>query len=194
MMNLSTTLSSIVIALRHLNRNILLRSLQDGISVQVLRSALRGVGISSTPQLEELYNWKDGTSTAGVTLDDIQLFPGFYMLSIEDSVKNYSAFVADPRWRTGWLPLFANGGGDFYILDIETTPTGQIRHFRIEESEHPVEFTSLVSMMATLATAYERGIFYVDPNGYLEMVDLTFGKLAAELNPDVEWWQGWCDE
>lgn len=190
-MSLSTALSTIEVVLRNLNRNILLRSLQDGISVQVINSALRCVGISSTPHLEELYNWKDGTSTTGVTLDDIQLFPGFYMLSIDDSVKHYSAFVADPRWGAGWLPLFANGGGDFYILDIEGTPTGQIRHFRIEESEHPIEFTSLVSMMATLATAYERGVFFVDPNGYLEMDDLTFGKLAAELNPDVEWWQGW---
>lgn len=189
MTSLSTSLSSIVIALRHLNRNILLSSLQEGVSVQVLRSSLSGVGLSSTPQLEELYNWKDGTSTAGVTLDDIQLFPGFYMLSIEDSVKNYSAFVADPRWQASWLPLFANGGGDFYVFDFATTPSGLIRHFRIDESEHPVEFTSLVSMMATLATAYERGIFFVDPKGYLEMDDLTFEKLAAELNPDVEWWQ-----
>jgi len=189
MINFTYALSNIEIALRRLNRSILMRALQTGTSVQVLRSSLWDVGLSSTSQLETLYSWKNGTSTDGVTLDDIHLFPGFYMLSIEDAIKNYSAFVGDTRWKVGWLPLFANGGGDFYVLDLAMTPSGQIRHFRIEESEHPVEFTSLGLMMATLATAYERGIFFLDSSGFLEMDDLTFGKLAAELSPDVGCWR-----
>ena len=107
------------------------------------------------------------------------------MLSIEDAITNYRAFVADRRWRKGWLPLFANGGGDFYVLDLGSPSAGQVRHFRIDESEHPVEFASLGAMLTTLAVAFERGIFFVDPNGYLEMDDLVFGELAAELNNDI---------
>jgi hypothetical protein len=40
-------------------------------------------------------------------------------------------------------------------------------------------------MMATLAQGFERRIFHVDPDGYLEMDDLAFGSLATDLNPDV---------
>ena len=64
-----------------------------------------------------------------------------------------------------------------------------MRHFWIDEVEHPIEFSSLSAMLATLAAGFERGIFYVDPSGYLEMDDLVFGGLATELNPDVTYWR-----
>lgn len=64
-----------------------------------------------------------------------------------------------------------------------------MRQFRIEESEHPIEFGSLRALLTTVAAAFDRGIFFVDPRGYLEMDDLVFGEVAAELNPDIEWWR-----
>jgi hypothetical protein len=64
-----------------------------------------------------------------------------------------------------------------------------VRHVRIDEITHPVEFESLSAMMATVAQGFERGIFYVDSNGYLEMDDLAFGELAAEMNPRVDYWR-----
>jgi len=138
--------------------------------------------------MDALYGWKDGTQTVGVKLDDIQIFPGFYLLSLEDAIANYRAFVADSRWSPGWLPLFANGGGDFYLVDLGGEPSGLVRHFRIDEPEHPVEFLSLPDMTSTLAAAFEQGVIFVDLNGYLEMHDLRFASLAAELNPGVPWW------
>ena len=88
----------------------------------MVRSSLAAVGLTSIRELEELYGWKNGTSIAGVAaVDDIHLFPGFYLLSIEDAVANYRAFAPDARWMGGWLPVFANGGGDFYVLDLNTS-------------------------------------------------------------------------
>lgn len=137
-----------------------------------------------------MYGWRNGTATAGVAaVDDIHLFPGFYLLSLEDALANYRAFAADPRWTVGWLPLFANGGGDFYIVDLSQPAAAPVRHFRIDESEHPIEFGSVQSLVATLAAAFERGIFFVDSSGYLEMDDLVFAGVAAELNPDIAWWR-----
>ncbi len=188
--DLSASLASIEAALQRLGRHALLRSLQAGLSAESVRSSLSAVGLVSASELEALYVWRNGTSTAvGLTLDDIHFFPGFYLLSIEDAIANYRAFVTDSRWGPGWLPIFANGGGDFYVLDLGSISTRPVRHFRIEESEHPVEFTSLGAMLATLAAAFEQGIFFVDPNGCLEMDDLVFGELAAELNHDVDWWR-----
>lgn len=143
-----------------------------------------------TSGLSSLYGWRDGTTTTDVeAVDDIHLFPGFYLLSMEDAVANVEAFAEDSRWNPGWLPIFANGGGDFYLVDLGASPVGAIRHYRIEETEHPVEFDSLEAMLATLAEAFDRGVFFVDSNGYLEMDDADFGELAATLNPDVAWWR-----
>ena len=176
-------------ALERLKRSALLEALRPGIGADRVRSLLGDVGLPVSSQVEELYAWHDGTETAVAdSLDDIHLFPGFYFLSLEDAVANYRAFVADPRWSPGWLPIFANGGGDFYVTDVSGELAGVVRHFRIEESEHPVEFRTIGSMLTTIAAGFERAIFFVDGNGYLEMDDLAYAGVAAQLNPGVPWW------
>jgi hypothetical protein len=188
--DLAVSIAMIERGLQRLERRVLQRSLRPGVPVVAVQEALGGVGLEASQELLSLYGWRDGTSTAhDVTLDDIHLFPGFYLLSLADSVANYQAFVEDARWRTGWLPIFANGGGDFYVLDLGSSAGGGVRHFRIDEAEHPIEFGSLTAMLRTLAEAFERALFFVDSSGYLEMNDLAFGDLAAELNPDVSWWR-----
>lgn len=185
------SLVSIESALQNLGRTVLLRSLQPGLSAEAVQGALVKAGLTASPELELVYGWRNGTSTARVAaVDDIHLFPGFYFLSLEDAIANYRAFVADSRWSKGWLPIFANGGGDFYVVDLTSAAASSVRHFRIDESEHPVEFSSLAAMLMTLAQAFSDEVFFVDSSGYLEMDDRVFGNLAAELNPDVDWWRG----
>ncbi|MFF1876612.1 SMI1/KNR4 family protein [Leifsonia sp. NPDC058230] len=188
MTELLETLSRIEAGLERLGRKPLLRLMKPGLNLDEIRGQPVAAGLGRSVLFEELHSWRDGTLTTGVTLDDIQMFPGFYLLSLEEAIANYRAFTADSRWDRGWLPLFANGGGDFYVVDFEPRSMGEIRHFRIEESENPVEFRSLSNMMETLAAAFDRGVFYVDPDRYLEMDDLRFAALARELNPDIAWW------
>lgn len=77
-----------------------------------------------------------------------------------------------------------------YVTDLSGDVPGVVRHLRIEESEHPIEFVSLVDMLKTVLAGSERKVFFVDPNGYLEMDDLAFATLSGELNPRVPWWVG----
>jgi len=154
-----------------------------------MRSLLAPYKLPSSGALEALYSWHDGTRTTGcTTVDDLHMFPGFYMLSLEDALADYQAFFGDSRWDSGWLPVFANGGGDFYVVDLNASQQGAVRHFRIEESVHPVEFLTLSDMLRTIAAGFERGLFFVDAGGYLEMDDIEFAALAADLNPAVGWW------
>jgi hypothetical protein len=183
------SLATIESALRRLGREVLLRSLQPGLPADAVRTALAAEGLRSRPELEALWGWRDGVpDDTSLVLDDIQLFPGFYLASLDEAVTNSRKFGADERWTAGWLPVFANGGGDFYVVSLAPADAGAVRHFRVDETEHPVEFASLTAMTATLAAAFERGVFFVDDDGYLEMDDDTFAELAAELNPDVPWW------
>lgn len=64
-----------------------------------------------------------------------------------------------------------------------------MRHFWIDEIQHPIEFASLSAMLSTLAAGFDRGVFFVDQRGYLEMDDLAFGGLATTMNPDVRYWR-----
>jgi len=188
MSDIEEALSRIRAGLVRLGRRVTLEALQPGLTSAQTGLLLKAAGLPEDEHVEVLYAWRDGTRTAGLTLDDIQIFPGFYLLSLQDAIANYRAFLPDPRWSPGWLPLFANGGGDFYLVDLGDQSSGSVRHFRIDESEHPIEYRSLVDMVATLAAGFDRGVFFVDKDGYLEMDDLRFAAVAAELNPNVPWW------
>jgi hypothetical protein len=186
---ISSALLTVEAALQRLGRRVLLDALRVGIDADRVRSLLAACGLPSAQDVEALYAWRDGTQTTGVaSVDDIHLFPGFYLLSLEDAVANYRAFVEDSRWAQDWLPLFANGGGDFYLVELSGGQQRAVRHFRLEEAEHPVEFLSLTDMIDTLAVGFDRLVFFVDSGGYLEMDDLAFAALASELNPEVGWW------
>jgi hypothetical protein len=43
-------------------------------------------------------------------------------------------------------------------------------------------------MLATIAAGFERGLFFIDGSGYLEMDDLAYVALATELDSRVPWW------
>lgn len=187
----SSALDRIESGVQALGREVLLRSLQCGLPEEAIRSLVESAGLRSVPELEALYGWRNGTSMREAeTVDDIQFFPGFCLLSLEDAIANYRAFVTDERWSVGWLPVFANAGGDFYVVDLASAPPLRppVREFLLEEVEHPVAFASITSMLSTLATAFERRVFYVDGNGYLEMDDLVFAALAQELDPGLGRW------
>lgn len=185
----SEALAQIERGLLALGRSSSLNLLRGGAAPERVRTALADCGLPSFEELETLYGWHDGSETSSTSsLDDLDLFPGFYLLSLDDAVANYRTFVSDARWANEWFPLFANGGGDFYALETARSNARAIRHFRIDEREHPIEFESLAEMLTTLAEAFEQGVFYVDDHGYLEMDDLKFATLAAQLNPTVPWW------
>ncbi|GAA2183127.1 SMI1/KNR4 family protein [Brooklawnia cerclae] len=182
-------LATVEDGIRRLRRDILLRNLQPGLSAETIRTTLASVDLPSAPELEALYGWHDGTATPpGVKLGSIYLLPGYYLLSLEDAVANYKAFVGDRRWTTGWLPVFADGGGDFYVVDFTAPSPNPVRLFWIDEDEAPIEFGSITAMLNTIGQGYERGVFVNDEHGYLEMDSLDFEKVAAELNPDIKWW------
>jgi hypothetical protein len=183
------SLAAIDRGLTELGRSVLISSWRPGQSPARVRDLLAHRGMTAVRELEDAFAWHDGIDfPPDVPADDFHVFPGFYMLGLDEAVASYDTYVSDRRWNPGWLPLFANGGGDFYVVDLSEVDHGSVRHFRIEESEHPVEFATVSAFFATLAEGFKEGIFYVDSAGYLEMDDTTFGELAARLNPGISWW------
>ena len=154
-------------------------------------AALELRGLAVNEELIELYEWRNGTEAAtGATLDDLHLVPGFYFRSLGDAITTYDSFVRSDRWDMAWLPLLANGGGDFLAVDCSKGQylNGAVYHYRIEQASHPMEYRSIGAMLATFASAFEDCIFKVVPTGYLEMDDDAYALLAASCNPDAPWW------
>jgi hypothetical protein len=165
--------------------------LQPGLSQEAVEGELTLRRLTASEEYVTLYGWRNGTdATTSAVLGDLWVVPGFYVLSIEDALSNYDTFIADDRWDPAWLPILANGGGDFLAAQLPSNNAigGYVRHFRIEDDEHPVEYHSISDMFATFVAAYERDVFFVDGDGNLDMDDGAYSLLASGMNPDVGWW------
>ena len=185
--SIDQSLESISEGLRRLGREPLLTALDAPLSFGEVAPALEDVGLAPSASVAALYEWHNGTKR-DISLDDSQLFPGFYFPDFDEALTNYKVFCESPRWTRGWFPLFADGGGDFYVADFNSDAV-PMRRFRIEYAECPVEYESLPDMLSTLAAAFDEGIYYVDDDGYLEIDRVAFSSLAARLNPRVAWWK-----
>jgi cell wall assembly regulator SMI1 len=165
--------------------------LKDGISQGETARKITAAGLAVPPGLADLYAWHDGTSgDAGMNLDDLHLVPGFYFPDIDEAITNFEVFKSDSRWDETWLPVLANGGGDFYAVDCSGNPdtAGQVHNFMLGEAQHPVEYLSVADMFGTFVQAFSQQIYFLHPLGYLDANDQLFVELGRELNPEAPGW------
>ena len=184
-------LEAILVSLEGLGRRTVLSHLRPGVSQSGIETLFGSIGLSVPTNLAGLYAWRDGTAVEpGEPLDDLQFFPGFYFLSLDDAMASYRRFSGDARWSEGWFPVFANGGGDFYAVDLHHSDESDapVIGFILDQPEHPIEYQGIASMIATIAACYEEGAFYVDARGYLEMDDERHAVVAKLHNPEVPLW------
>ena len=187
--DIASALAQIEAGIRKLGRPTL-DFLNPSIDPHRVRTLLSSRGLEPPGGLLELWQWHNGTGgAADVKLGELWLVPGFYLLSVEEAAADFDAFRDDPRWRPSWLPVLANGGGDFLaVVSLGTSEHGAVHHFRIDQAEHPLEYLSVERMLATFGAAFARGAFFVDHDGWLEENHETYASIAAELNPEVRWW------
>ena len=185
---LSRHLAGIENGLRRLGRERTISLMHAGIPAAEVDAALYSVGLASSDQLRAWFAWHNGTD--GGTLGELAILPGYHQSSLGEVVASYRAFQDDPRWRRGWIPLLADGGGDFLVLDQSVgEEPWPVREFVIDEAEAPVEYVDVEAFAATVADAYAAGLF-TDQPGYLSIAGRAddYARLAAGRNPGVAWW------
>lgn len=166
--------------------------LKVGLSEKDVEGYFKKVGLKPTKELVELYQWRDGTLVEeGTMLDDVQIIPGYHFLSLKDAVSCYLAMRDDNRWSFSWFPVFANGGGDFYAVDLSQSDgeSAPIVGFILGEIEQEVEYQSLTTMLLTFSECFENGVVFKTEDGYLEMDDDQQTEIAMRNNPKVEFWR-----
>lgn len=170
----------------------LFKYLNDGLEEKEVRTQFEINRLEPTCELIELYQWRNGTKVKkGTVLDEVQIIPGFHLLSLEDALSDYQAMKNDSRWNPHWFPVFANGGGDFYAVDLSQSNSvgAPVIGFVLGEPVQEIEYRNLEAMLRTFVECYEKGIVFRTKEGYLEMDDNVQAKIAKKYNPDVEFWQ-----
>ena len=163
--------------------------LNPGISSQQIQELFEKIPLQPTQDLRALYTWRNGSKDCeGITLGELAFFPGFYLMSLEESIQTYLELRARDAWDKSWFPIFASGGGDFYAMNLAPEAQGQILGFYVFEEEGQVEYRSLKSMLATLKACYEQGIIFRNEQGYLDMDYRKHAEIAHDINPDLKIW------
>ena len=163
--------------------------LNPGLFSQKTQELFEEIPLQPNQDLHALYAWRNGSKDSeGITLGELAFFPGFYLMSLEESIQTYMELRARDVWNKFWFPIFASGGGDFYAMNLAPEAQGQILGFYVFEEEGQVEYRSLKSMLATLKACYEQGIIFRNEQGYLDMDYRKHAEVAHEINPDVKMW------
>ena len=163
--------------------------LNPGITSLKIQELFEEIPLQPNQDLHALYAWRNGSKDSeGITLGELAFFPGFYLMSLEESIQTYMELRARDVWNKFWFPIFASGGGDFYAMNLAPESQGQILGFYVFEEEAQVEYRSLKSMLATLKVCYEQGIIFRNEQGYLDMDYREHAEIAHDINPDLKIW------
>ena len=163
--------------------------LNPGLSSQQIQELFEEIPLQPNQDLRALYTWRNGSEDSEeITLGELAFFPGFYLMSLEESIQTYMELRARNGWDKSWFPIFASGGGDFYAMNLAPEAQGQILGFYVFEEEGQVEYRSLKSMLATLKACYEQGIIFRNEQGYLDMDYRKHAEIAHDINPDLKIW------
>ena len=164
--------------------------LNPGLSSQKIQELFEEIPLQPNQDLHALYAWRNGSKDSeGITLGELAFFPGFYLMSLEESIQTYMELRARDIWNKFWFPIFASGGGDFYAMILAPEAQGQILGFYVFEEEAQVEYRSLKSMLTTFKVCYDQGIIFRNEQGYLDMDYRKHAEIAHEINPNVKLWQ-----
>ena len=186
--NISQLLNEIEKCLQQLDHSCL-DHLNPGISSQQIQELFEKIPLQPTQELRALYTWRNGSEDSeGITLGELAFFPGFYLMSLEESIQTYLELRERYGWDKSWFPIFASGGGDFYAMNLASEAQGQILGFYVFEEEPQVEYRSLKSMLTTFKVCYEQGIIFRNEQGYLDMDYRKHAEVAHEINPDLKMW------
>ncbi|MFD3381247.1 MULTISPECIES: SMI1/KNR4 family protein [unclassified Streptomyces] len=129
----------------------------------------------SLPQ--DVYAWFEACNgvpfDAGQVQDDANLIPGYEPLSLRQALEiRQNRLEQDEILGEHWVPLLASGGGDFYAA-VYDHPNGSYVADVIAEADSMPAYLSVEHMALAFRASYERGAFFVDDDGMLDMaVDL----------------------
>ena len=169
--------------------------LNPGLSSLKIQELFEEIPLQPNQDLHALYAWRNGSKDSdGITLGELAFFPGFYLMSLEESIQTYLELRETDDWEKSWFPIFASGGGDFYAMILAPEAQGKILGFYVFEEESQVEYRSLKSMLTTFKVCYEQAIIFRNEQGYLDMDYRKHAEVAHEINPDVKIWQEFLNE
>lgn len=168
----------------NLGRQRLGKLLNLGLAQKDVDKELKGISFEVPQSLKVVYTWRNGTKQGLATFNEMWLLPGYYLLSLEDAIRNFKLLIEhNPQnWKSSWFPFMCSGSGDFYAIqgDRNALDDGRILKFLRGEPEVVEIYSSLRLMLRTIDACFKKNVFYVADDGFLEVNDDEYVKVAEK--------------
>ena len=170
--------------------------LQVGLDFDEIDSLLKPEGINNA-ELRLLYKWRNGIKDLqNYTIDELELFPEGIMLSLSGSLSHYEIYTqVEKIWDKSLFPIFTNGGGDYFLLDIESESKTEGMVFLYAPSlllsDSPVTiYDSIENLIDTVLECFKHHAYKLSNEKNIVIVDYDLRqKISKNKNPESIYWK-----
>ncbi len=151
--------------------------LQPGLSNNEIEELVKDLPIQFPQELYDLYKWKNGSEDSPEQENVAYIFNGFSFYPLEYAIKIYRQKLIKRNRSTlninslGWIEIFfhyiGKEVGGYLVID-DSQEAGQVIFTYNKDGAETVDrYTSLTSMITTIAECYETGAYSITKNEYL---------------------------
>jgi cell wall assembly regulator SMI1 len=166
--------------------------LQPGATHDELSALATTMGMPLPAELQDFYAWHNGTAESGATLGELAFLPGYYVLSIQEALAQRASYLP-LGWPHSWLPVFADGGGDFKALDLSRSKGIAAPVTWYFDAEWCDEYGSLEALLFTVRAACDAGALFFSSDGF-EIDSDRYALVARRFNPHIRLWHSSGDD
>jgi cell wall assembly regulator SMI1 len=171
----------------------MLKIIREPASKNDLKMTESTLGLSFNKELIELYSVADGIESDDKTPSGLLgLIPIHEFMSLHNAVHYYKSYIdfdnvflnLDTNFKAGkkLFPFLQDGAGNCYWVDLNdnTKDYGKIFWTNTFGDNPDYMFDTLTIMFQVISEAYEKGIFWVDDEGYLNCDYSAYSDLEAK--------------
>jgi len=171
----------------------ILQKLKAGYDAMFVNELLNRLHIQNDA-LATFYGWRNGImNMADGLIGEMELFPNGIILSLEESENIYTLYTQDQVWEKIFFPIFTNGGGDYFLYDVDDkSPTYEMiflyaPSLLLDEKPQTI-YDSLESLIETQIQCLNNDAYNFDSKGIDNIdYDLLY-DISAKCNPKSKYW------
>lgn len=176
-----------------------LRQPADTIAIE---SAEKQFGFEFNDELKELYSCADGVENDYNTASGLLgLIPIHIFLRLKDSFEYYKTHIifeeSFANYKTNFkpdknlFPFLEDGAGNCYWIDLNrgTENYGKVFWTNTFGEDPNYIYISLTSFFNVISECYDKRIFFLDENGYLDSNFEKFESISKFHNNKLNYWK-----
>ncbi len=140
-------------------------------------------GSQAIPEIYfEIYELISGTPRGIKNQKHMDFIPGYHLIKLDELPDLIDKF----QWKPDYLPLASNYSSDFVCLSILDKGIYLALH---DNPDIEILHKSKINFVKTILEFYQKNVYFLDKDGYLESDDDMEDKIGSLINPNIAYWE-----